>query len=373
MAASDRNGFGLHEILRGGISRKFHTSRRFSRCRVARDRAGRLVLAEVAGVSSCRYLRDAHGAVTNEVQNGVAVPRALDAYGRPAAAGDAAYGYAAAGRLASVSSGELAFALGYLPGTDLPAGWTCGAFRRTVAYEPCRDLVAAVTNAFGGLDVSSAAYGYDAAGRRTSALRGGAAHGPLAGSLDAYGYDAISRLVSVRRTLGGEAVPGFAEDFAYDGAGNRTAWTVRDAAGSLRTTACSADALNRCVLRESPGLVSVRGLADEGATVTVGGRLLNAERLAEFPDLQYVRGKIDRPFEDERLKRRVLSPDWHLTIHVTRENLGSLLQSDNTEGYEIFLTKVLLDSLDEATLARLKAKKFKSINHCTCRPSCFWR
>lgn len=112
---------------------------------------------------------------------------------------------------------------------------------------------------------------YDARGRRTSALRGGASHGPLAGSLDAYGYDALSRLVSVRRTLGGEAVPGFAEDFAYDGAGNRTAWTVRDAAGSLRTTACSADALNRCVLRESPGLVSVRGLADEGATVTVGG------------------------------------------------------------------------------------------------------
>lgn len=107
--------------------------------------------------------------------------------------------------------------------------------------------------------------------------------------------------------------------------------------------------------------------------LSVGGRLLNAERLAEFPDLQYVRGKIDRPFEDERLKRRVLSPGWHLTIHVTRENLGSLLQSDNTEGYEIFLTKVLLDSLDEATLARLKAKKFKSINHCACRPSCFWR
>lgn len=233
----------------------------------ARDRAGRTVLAEVAGVSSCRYLRDAHGAVMNEVQNGVAVPRALDAYGRPATAGDAAYGYDAAGRLASVSSGELAFALGYLPGTDLPAGWACGAFRRTVAYEARRDLVAAVTNAFGGRNVSSAAYGYDAAGRRTSVLRGGASHDPL----DAYGYDALSRLVSVRRTLGGEAVPGFAEDFAYDGAGNRTAWTVRDAAGSLRTTACSADALNRCVLRESPGLVSVRGLADEGATVTVGG------------------------------------------------------------------------------------------------------
>ena len=208
----------------------------------ARDRAGRTVLAEVAGVSSCRYLRDAHGAVTNEVQNGVAVPRALDAYGRPATAGDAAYGYDAAGRLASVSSGELAFALGYLPGTDLPAGWACGAFRRTVAYEARRDLVAAVTNAFGGRNVSSAAYGYDAAGRRTSALRGGAAHGPLAGSLDAYGYDVLSRLVSVDRT------DGPAESFAYDGAGNRLA-------SSLGTvgTAYAANALNQCVQVASGG------------------------------------------------------------------------------------------------------------------------
>lgn len=127
--------------------------------------------------------------------------------------------------------------------------------------------------------------------------------------------------------------------------------------------------IGECTAFDVQKVVPCKGLR----VLSVGGRLLNAERLAEFPDLQYVRGKIDRPFEDERLKRRVLSPGWHLTIHVTRENLGSLLQSDNTEGYEIFLTKVLLNSLDEATLAKLKAKKFKSINHCACRPSCFWR
>ena len=236
-----------------------------------RDRAGRLVAAVTDGVSTNLLAYDTFGAVTNETQNGVAISRNYDNYGRLAAMDGAAYGYDALGRLASVEADGLSFTWLRVPGTDLPAGYVCGDFRRTVAYEPKRDLVAAVTNAFGDAVISSFGYGNDAAGRRTSVLRGGAAHGPLAGSLDAYGYDAISRLVSVRRTLGGEAVPGFAEDFAYDGAGNRTAWTVRDAAGSLHTTACSADALNRCVLRESPGLVSVRGLADEGATVTVGG------------------------------------------------------------------------------------------------------
>ncbi len=258
MAASDRNGFGLHEILRGGISRKFHTSRRFSRCRVVRDRAGRLVAAVTDGVSTNLLAYDEFGAVTNETQNGVAVVRTYDGYGRLASMNGADYGYDALGRLASVESDGLSLTWLRVPGT--------------VAYEPKRDLVAAVTNAFGDSVISSFGYGNDAAGRRVTIERGGSAFGDLAGSADSYGYDARSEVVSVLREKNGAEVRGFLENFAYDPIGNRTESAVYDENGTRYASAYESNARNQYVSRTVPGLAAVRGDADARATVTVNGK-----------------------------------------------------------------------------------------------------
>ena len=99
MATNSRKGFELHEILRGGILRKFHTSRRFSRRRVVRNwSAGRPVSAVTDGVSTNLLAYDAFGSVTNETQNGVAIERTYDGCGRLVAMNGATYDYSAFGR-----------------------------------------------------------------------------------------------------------------------------------------------------------------------------------------------------------------------------------------------------------------------------------
>ena len=237
----------------------------------ARDRAGRLVAAVTDGISTNRFAYDTFGSVTNETQNGVAISRNYDNYGRLAAMDGAAYGYDALGRLASVEADGLSFTWLRVPGTDLPAGYVCGDFWRTVAYEPKRDLVAAVTNAFGDAVISSFGYGNDAAGRRVVIRRGGSAFGDLAGSADSYGYNARSEVVSALREKDGAEVYGFQEDFAYDPIGNRTESAVYDENGVRYASAYETDERNRYVSRTVPGLAAARGYADARATVTVNG------------------------------------------------------------------------------------------------------
>ena len=99
MATNSRKGFELHEILRGGILRKFHTSRRFSRRRVVRNwSAGRPVSAVTDGVSTNLLAYDAFGSVTNETQNGVAIERTYDGCGRLVAMNGATYDYSSFGK-----------------------------------------------------------------------------------------------------------------------------------------------------------------------------------------------------------------------------------------------------------------------------------
>ena len=237
----------------------------------ARDRAGRLVAAVTDGVATNLFAYDAFGSVTNETQNGVAIERTYDNYGRLAAMDGAAYGYDALGRLASVEADGLSFTWLRVPGTDLPAGYVCGDFRRTVAYEPKRDLVAAVTNAFGDSVVSSFGYSNDAAGRRVVIRRGGSAFGDLAGSMDSYDYNARSEVALALREKDGSEVYGFLEDFAYDPIGNRTESAVYDENGTRYASVYETNGRNQYVSRTVPGLAAARGYADARATVTVNG------------------------------------------------------------------------------------------------------
>ena len=119
-----------------------------------------------------------------------------------------------------MSSCEPSFTYSRLFGSSLVSGYSSGSFSRTVSYEPSRDLIAAVTNAYTGALVSAFGYANDAAGRRTAIGRSGAAFGDLAGATDAYGYNERSEVTSSRRTLGGAAVRGFDNDYAYDPIGS---------------------------------------------------------------------------------------------------------------------------------------------------------
>ena len=223
---SRRKRFGLHEILRGVTSRQAHVSRRFSRRRVARDRAGRLVSAVTDGVATNRFAYDAFGAVTNETQNGVAVVRTYDGCGRLASMDGAAYGYDALGRLASVRSDGLSFTWLRVPGTDLPAGYVCGDFRRTVAWEPGRDLVAAVTNRV-HVPQSPEVFAYDANGNQTVfetptgrwTVEWNAENRPVRWTCGdkvlLMAYDHMGRRVRVVETVGG--VTNRVMTFLYDG------------------------------------------------------------------------------------------------------------------------------------------------------------
>ena len=245
------------------------------------------------------WLRDnATGLLTNEVQNGASLARSYDALGRPAGytlrasatPREVSFSYDLLGRLATVSSGTNLFAYSYLLGSDLVSGYTCGGFSRTVAYEPYRDLVSAITNRFGSRVISTFEYTNDAAGRRTAIKRGGDAMGPLSGVTDAYGYNVRNEVVSARRTLGGESVAGFNEDFAYDPIGNRVSSTDYDEAGAARTSTYTANNINQYTARTVPGWASVRGLANADATVTVNGNLAYA---LATDDIAYFFGSDD--------------------------------------------------------------------------------
>jgi len=129
----------------------------------AYDRSGNVVSAVTDGVATNFYAYCEEGLVTNEVQNGASLARSYDSLGRPAGytlrasatPREVSFSYDLLGRLATVSSGTNLFAYSYLLGSDLVSGYTCGGFSRTVAYEPYRDLVSAITNRFGSRVIST--------------------------------------------------------------------------------------------------------------------------------------------------------------------------------------------------------------------------
>ena len=252
---------------------------------MAYDRTGSLVSAITEGVCTNLYAYDTTGLCTNEVQNGVAIARGYDAFGRPTgyAVGGQAVSYAydpTTGRLISVLSGNNEFFYTYLPGTDLIQGYVSGDFSHTVSYEISRNLVSAVTNRFGSRVVSAFVYSNDAAGRRTAISRSGEAFGDLSGATDAYGYNSRSEVVSARRTKDGAPVRGFDEDFSYDPIGNRVATTNYTETGAAVVSEYAANNLNQYTSRTVPGVAVVRGFVDANATVTVNEN--PAYRLGEY-------------------------------------------------------------------------------------------
>lgn len=195
---------------------------------LAYDAMGRMASAVVEGVSTNAYSYSAYGELTNEVQNGISIARNYDAFSRPIGYAlnprnpgnpaypveEVSYSYDAFGRFSSVVAGTNVFEFSRLPGTDLVSGYTSGDFSRAVAFEPHRDLIAAVTNSFDSTLISSFDYANDAAGRRVSRIDtfDGAT------TTNTFGYNVRSEVTSAAMGTNNYG-------YAYDPIGNRE-WTT---------------------------------------------------------------------------------------------------------------------------------------------------
>ncbi len=136
------------------------------------------------------------------------------------------YGYDTEGRFgsvtANVNSTTNVVTYGYVQGSDMMAGWSSNvgmSFRRT--FEPNRDLISSVTNAWNATPISSFAYTNDDIGRRTVRIDSGLTQ-------NSFGYNMRSELVN--------AIMGTNNyGYEYDPIGNRL--TATNNTASLSYTA----------------------------------------------------------------------------------------------------------------------------------------
>ena len=199
------------------------------------DARGQLLSAICDGVSTNVYSYDQFGQITNELQNGTALARSYDAFGRPTgycigdglAEGSAvSYAYDANGRFSAVSSGTNTFEYSYLPGSSLVSGMianTGHSWERI--YEPNRDLIATVHNRYENRTISRFDYTNDEIGRRVTRVDSGESFSESA--FECYTYNDRSELSGSQRFYGADVldrthpVPGCSFEYSYDQIGNR--------------------------------------------------------------------------------------------------------------------------------------------------------
>lgn len=198
------------------------------------DRLGRQVSAVVVGIATNIYHYNGLE-LTNEIHNGVEIDHYTDQFGRPAGLSLGSdytvdYAYDESGRFnsvsASVSLAYLAVQYDHLPGTDLIAGYTCGDFTRTVAYEPCRSLITSIENKHGNSTVSRFDYQNNALGQRIRRID----NNTITNSFD---YNIKQEVIGA--TMGSDSY-----GYSYDEIGNRE-WATHNQS----FTSYSANQLNQ--------------------------------------------------------------------------------------------------------------------------------
>ena len=139
----------------------------------------------------------------------------------------------------------------------------------TREYDSTNHLKRVASATASGAVVYSAAYTYDAGGRRTQA-----AALPDRTRWE-YGYDALGQVTSgKKRWDDGSFVAGQQFEYAFDTIGNRR-WTKAGGdptGGSLRTALYTNNLLNQITGRQVPGSVDVLGIAALKGAVTVNGQ-----------------------------------------------------------------------------------------------------
>ena len=183
-----------------------HRPCQLRRCLTRNDGHWPLAVADALGTRTFAYDADTLQLISETLPDGAILSRTTDAFGRPAGISVAGigdpgspdyavtYGYDSAGRFGSVTTlaplAALAVQYDYVQGSDLLAGWSSNvgmSFHRT--FEPNRDLIASVTNAWNGAAVSSFAYTNDELGRRTARVDSGLTQ-------NSFGYNMRSELVN---------------------------------------------------------------------------------------------------------------------------------------------------------------------------------
>jgi RHS repeat-associated protein len=245
------------------------------------DRAGRAVtITDAAGTQTLAYTEDSQLDAATYAAGGLLAGISLDAgfdilgrrtslaWSATAGSGSTAYAYDAASRLATVSSGAVSFAYGYLPNSDLVATVTASNGTQDVmdtnrAYDQISRLTAITsTRLLAPTDtLTSFTYAYNAANQRIQSTLAD-------GSYWIYEYDALGQVTSaVKHWAGGAPVAGQTFGYAFDDIGNRE--TAMEGEAPSHASAYSANALNQYTQRTVPALVAVRGEAEAAATVTV--------------------------------------------------------------------------------------------------------
>lgn len=254
------------------------------------DRLGRpRTVTDGAGTRTLAY--HASGALERETYSnglfsGLEIQRSFDPLQRPSgvAAGwggpltSVGYGYDAAARLRTVTTGATTASYTYTPGGALPVAvrWAQGTTERLATTRSYDDLdrLVAVTNAFsGGTQTLGFDYDYDAGNQRTRVAR-------QDGSAWTYGYDARGQLTAAARSRSNGVVPPWTvQAWSYDDVGNRVQ-ALRDGRPETYTT----NALNHYLQRTVPGAVEILGSAAAGATVTFKAPPLRVEPQAVSRD-----------------------------------------------------------------------------------------
>jgi RHS repeat-associated protein len=203
----------------------------------------------------------------------------LDRLNALSVAGQAlAYGYDAASRLQTVTTGAHTANYAYLPDSTLVSTLTFknGGVTRlttTMAYDKLNRL-SAVSHAPAG-PAQSHAYDYNAANQRTKVTREDNAYWD-------FGYDTPGQLTSGKKKLVSQALLlGHDYAYTYDDIGNRKTATING-----QTSTYTPNTLNQYPQRTVPGTVDVFGRAAAEATVTVtspatGGTISPTQRQGE--------------------------------------------------------------------------------------------
>jgi RHS repeat-associated protein len=200
------------------------------------DRLGRQT-AVTDGTGTRGFAYDSFLQLQEETNWLANIERTYDGYGRPQTVDlgefEVGYDYDANGRFASVTSTvagiythQTQHRYAYLADSSLLALVSNGSLVATFSYEPHRDLKTNIEHHWGTNPVSSFAYAYDTAGRRTVRVDSEL-------TTNVFGYNLRSELVAA--LLGTNAY-----GYAYDPIGNRIAATNNGAA-----TAYAANELNQ--------------------------------------------------------------------------------------------------------------------------------
>ncbi|HWA27857.1 MAG TPA: RHS repeat-associated core domain-containing protein [Lacunisphaera sp.] len=246
---------------------------------LAYDRLGRLASRTDAS-GTCAYgYRGITGQLTSETYNagllnGFTVSRSFDSLDRletvavlnsqSAMLNTATYGYDAASRLDSVTSGTNTATYGYVVNSPLVGSVTYaqgGASRLTTtkSFDKLNRLSSISSQpSASGSQAISAAYTYNSANQRTKVVRENNAYWN-------YGYDALGQLTSGKKfTSSDVAVPGHDFAWTYDDIGNRKTETR-----NLQMSTYNANLLNQYTARTVPGIIELLGTADPAASITV--------------------------------------------------------------------------------------------------------